>query len=76
MTAPRSRRDEANRTTDSLSQLHLTPREAERLRNVSYQRQVEAGMRNPGNAGLTVQRLGDANPWNPEVVGSNGEDSK
>ena len=48
-------------------QLHLTPREAERLRNVSYQRQVEAGMKNPGNAGLTVQKLGDAQPWAPEV---------
>jgi uncharacterized membrane protein len=35
----------------------------ERLRRISYQRQVEAGMRNPGNAGLTVQRCGDAEPW-------------
>lgn len=23
-------------------------------------------MKNPGNAGLTAQRLGDAEPWNPE----------
>ncbi|KAH8883174.1 hypothetical protein GQ53DRAFT_847078 [Thozetella sp. PMI_491] len=46
--------------------LHLTPAESERLRNVSYQRQIEAGMRNPGNAGLTVQRLGDAKPWIPD----------
>ena len=58
---------------DGLSQLHLTPREAERLRNVSYQRQVEAGMKNPGNAGLTAQRLGDANPWTPDEHSSNGE---
>ncbi|KPM37752.1 hypothetical protein AK830_g8834 [Neonectria ditissima] len=43
--------------------LRLTPAEAERLRRVSYQRQLEAGMKNPGNAGLTVQRLGDAEPW-------------
>ena len=45
--------------------LHLTPAEGERLRRISYQRQLEAGMRNPGNAGLTVQRLGDAEPWIP-----------
>jgi hypothetical protein len=44
-------------------QLHLTPREAERLRNVSYQRQLEAGMKNPGSAGLTG--LGDCAPWVP-----------
>ncbi|KAF7537175.1 hypothetical protein G7Z17_g12906 [Cylindrodendrum hubeiense] len=43
--------------------LRLTPAEAERLRRVSYQRQLEAGMKNPGNAGLTAQRLGDAEPW-------------
>ncbi|ROT35294.1 hypothetical protein SODALDRAFT_337340 [Sodiomyces alkalinus F11] len=45
--------------------LHLTPKEHERLRCVSYQRQLEAGFKNPGNAGLTVQRLGDADPWLP-----------
>ncbi|KAF3039390.1 hypothetical protein E8E12_007955 [Didymella heteroderae] len=43
--------------------LHLTPREAERLRQVSYTRQLEAGMHNPGSAGLTADRLGDAQPW-------------
>ncbi|KAF2874236.1 hypothetical protein BDV95DRAFT_626998 [Massariosphaeria phaeospora] len=43
--------------------LHLTPREAERLRNVSYQRQLEAGMQNPGSAGLVVDRFGDCEPW-------------
>ncbi|KAK7419805.1 hypothetical protein QQZ08_010693 [Neonectria magnoliae] len=43
--------------------LRLTPAEAERLRRVSYQRQLEAGMKNPGDAGLTVQRLGNAEPW-------------
>ncbi|KJZ71331.1 hypothetical protein HIM_09267 [Hirsutella minnesotensis 3608] len=46
--------------------LRLTPAEAERLRRVSYQHQLEAGMKNPGNAGFTVQRLGDAEPWFPE----------
>ncbi|KAF2996714.1 hypothetical protein E8E13_005701 [Curvularia kusanoi] len=43
--------------------LHLTPREAERLRKVSYTRQLEAGMRNPGSAGLTADRLGDSERW-------------
>ncbi|KAK9422472.1 putative DUF2306 domain-containing protein [Seiridium unicorne] len=45
--------------------LHLTPAEAERLRNVSYQRQMEAGMRHPGRSGLTADRLGDAEKWQP-----------
>ncbi|KAK3942901.1 hypothetical protein QBC46DRAFT_457279 [Diplogelasinospora grovesii] len=43
--------------------LKLTPAEHERLRNVSYQRQVEAGMANPGRAGLTVDRFGDSEKW-------------
>ncbi len=47
-------------------QLRLTPKETERLRNVSYQRQLEAGMRNPGSAGLTVDRFGDADKWVPK----------
>ncbi|KAK0735162.1 hypothetical protein B0T26DRAFT_737583 [Lasiosphaeria miniovina] len=46
--------------------LHLTPAEHERLRNVSYQRQVEAGMKNPGRAGLTADRLGDSALWTPQ----------
>ncbi|CAJ2501359.1 Uu.00g042120.m01.CDS01 [Anthostomella pinea] len=45
--------------------LHLTPVEAERLRRVSYQRQLEAGMRQPGSAGLTADRLGDSEKWMP-----------
>lgn len=43
--------------------LHLTPAESARLRRVSYQRQLEAGMRWPGNAGLTAERVGDAEPF-------------
>ncbi|KZM22334.1 uncharacterized protein EKO05_0007943 [Ascochyta rabiei] len=43
--------------------LALTPREAERLRKVSYARQLEAGMQNPGSAGLTTDRLGDSERW-------------
>ncbi|KAK3376118.1 hypothetical protein B0T24DRAFT_504428, partial [Lasiosphaeria ovina] len=46
--------------------LQLTPAEHERLRNVSYQRQVQAGMNHPGRAGLTADRLGDSATWRPE----------
>ncbi|KAH6839617.1 hypothetical protein B0I37DRAFT_238069 [Chaetomium sp. MPI-CAGE-AT-0009] len=46
--------------------LRLTPAEANRLRNVSYQRQLEAGMKNPGRAGLTADRIGDSVPWEPK----------
>ncbi|KAJ3137177.1 hypothetical protein HDU90_002349 [Geranomyces variabilis] len=45
--------------------LGLTPREGRRLRTVAYQRQLEAGMEKPGSAGLTPQRLGDADEWTP-----------
>ena len=47
--------------------LHLTPAEAARLRRISYKRQIEAGMRWPGNAGLTSERLGDAEPFLPPL---------
>lgn len=43
--------------------LALTPREANRLRQVSYERQMERGFRNAGSAGLTSDRWGDAEPW-------------
>ncbi|EEP82767.1 predicted protein [Uncinocarpus reesii 1704] len=43
--------------------LRLTPREAERLRMVSYERQFAAGYKNPGSAGLVVERWGDAKAW-------------
>ena len=45
--------------------LRLTPAESERLRVVSYERQLEAGFKNPGSAGLTVDRFGDAPRWHP-----------
>ena len=45
--------------------LRLTPRETERLRQVSYQKQLEAGLRNPGSAGLVPERFGDAEPYKP-----------
>ncbi|PGH14050.1 hypothetical protein AJ79_03320 [Helicocarpus griseus UAMH5409] len=47
--------------------LRLTPRESERLRMVSYERQKEAGYSNPGSAGLVVEKFGDAEPWVPSV---------
>ena len=45
--------------------LKLTPRESERLRAVSYQKQLEAGFKNPGSAGLVIEKFGDADPWVP-----------
>ncbi|KDN41394.1 hypothetical protein RSAG8_07509, partial [Rhizoctonia solani AG-8 WAC10335] len=39
--------------------IHLTPGEAARLRKVSYQKQLEAGMSRPGSMGTTSDRLGD-----------------
>ncbi|KAH7370207.1 hypothetical protein BKA65DRAFT_487870 [Rhexocercosporidium sp. MPI-PUGE-AT-0058] len=45
--------------------LTLTPREGERLRMVSYERQLERGFANPGSAGLVVERWGDAREWVP-----------
>ena len=47
--------------------LALTPREGNRLRQVSYERQMERGYANPGSAGFTAQRFGDAEPWKPMV---------
>ncbi|KAK0702786.1 hypothetical protein B0H67DRAFT_614098 [Lasiosphaeris hirsuta] len=49
--------------------LHLTPAEAERIRQVSYKRQLEAGMRKPGPAGITSDRFGNAKPWTPDEKG-------
>ena len=45
--------------------LRLTPAESQRLRQVSYERQLERGFKHPGSAGLVAQRLGDANPYVP-----------
>ncbi|KAB8256170.1 hypothetical protein BDV32DRAFT_153604 [Aspergillus pseudonomiae] len=43
--------------------LQLTPRESQRLREISYARQLEAGFEDPGRAGLTVDKFGDSEPW-------------
>ena len=45
--------------------LALTPRESNRLRQVSYEKQMERGFSHPGSAGLTSDRWGDAEPWKP-----------
>jgi hypothetical protein len=47
--------------------LRMTPRETARLKQVSYERQLARGMKNPGNAGLTVERFGDAEKWIPKT---------
>lgn len=53
--------------------LALTPRESNRLRQVSYERQLEQGLKNPGSAGLTSDRWGDAEPWRPDGVEKQAE---
>lgn len=51
--------------------LGLTPRESERLRMVSYEKQLAAGFEHPGSSGLTSDRWGDAEEWKPtKSVGS------
>ena len=45
--------------------LGLTPAESQRLRQISYERQLERDFRNPGSAGLVAQQLGDAHPYVP-----------
>lgn len=43
--------------------IHLTPGESERLRRVSYEKQLARGLSHPGSAGITSDRWGDAEPW-------------
>jgi hypothetical protein len=43
--------------------LSLTPKESSRLRQVSYERQLARGMKNPGSAGLVVEKFGDSDTW-------------
>lgn len=49
--------------------LNLTPAESDRLRKISAEKQLEAGMPNPGSAGTTADRLGDAERWSAMVSG-------
>jgi hypothetical protein len=46
--------------------LALTPRESSRLRQVSYEKQLAAGFKNPGSAGFAIDRWGDAEKWQPD----------
>ena len=39
--------------------ISLTKNEDDRLRKISYQKQIKAGHANPGSAGLTSDRFGD-----------------
>lgn len=43
--------------------LRLTPAESERLRRISYERQLRRGWKHAGSAGLTIDRYGDSEPW-------------
>lgn len=45
--------------------LRLTSAEHERLRKISYEKQLARGYLNPGYSGTTASRLGDAPPWYP-----------
>lgn len=47
--------------------LHLTKAESERLRQVSYERQLERGWKHPGRAGLTSDKFGDEEEWQPSA---------
>jgi hypothetical protein len=52
-----------------LEQLQLTPIESERLRQVSYQRQMEAGFKNTGHAGLIAHHSSvEASAYTPVVT--------
>ena len=41
----------------------LTPRETEKLRHVSFEKQLGRRMKRPGMAELVVERFGDADEW-------------
>ncbi|KAF2836605.1 hypothetical protein M501DRAFT_1040784 [Patellaria atrata CBS 101060] len=47
--------------------LAFTPREGQRLRQISYERQLARGMKNPGSAGLVPEKFADADPWVPKL---------
>ncbi|KAF7984684.1 hypothetical protein HWV62_12966 [Athelia sp. TMB] len=50
----------------------LTPREHERLRRVSYERQLARGYAHPGSAGLVPEMIGDMDGWAPPVKAVEG----
>ncbi|KAF2716342.1 hypothetical protein K431DRAFT_307870 [Polychaeton citri CBS 116435] len=53
--------------------LAMTPAESERLRQLSYERQLARGFSRPGTAGLTVDKWGDAEVWVPKTIKGNGD---
>lgn len=52
--------------------LHFTPAETERLKQISYERQLAKGYKHPGGAGISSLKFGDANPYIP-VQRNHGE---
>ncbi|KAF7192133.1 hypothetical protein HII31_06519 [Pseudocercospora fuligena] len=47
--------------------LRLTPAESDRLRQISYERQLKRGWKTAGYSGLVAERFGDANPFRPSA---------
>lgn len=47
--------------------LTSTTNESERLRQVSYERQLARGFRNPGSSGFFLSRYGDEKPFIPKI---------
>ena len=53
--------------------LRFTPAETERLKQASYERQLARGFKNPGGAGISSLRFGDASPYVPVQRRSAGD---
>ena len=56
--------------------LRLTPAETDRLKQVSYERQLQKGYKHPGGAGLSSLRFGDANAFVPLEQRKRGGDGE
>lgn len=60
-------------------QLHLTPEESKRLRQVSYERQLKAGHKHPGDSGLVsqpfrnIQEQGTSSPLGENIQPGSGD---
>ncbi|KAK3177402.1 hypothetical protein K4F52_009811 [Lecanicillium sp. MT-2017a] len=48
--------------------LAATTREAQRLRQVSYEKQLARGFKNPGSSGFFMGKFGDSEPFIPKAV--------
>lgn len=53
----------------------MTPAESERLRQVSYHKQLAAGTGKPGHGDLVVNRFRDDAKWSPHVGTEFGNDN-